>query len=242
MREPVRFLALLAVLLGGLFALKSLSLFNDVLDFVTAEAAAQEIEAGADSDSAALQESGQAEAEPVETAEAEAEAGMSDQCAVENANAAFIQRTGVSPYEVDILTALSDRQQEIENQAAELETREALIMAMEQRVDRRIEELRMLETDINTLIGELSEREAAEMTRIVAMLTNMDPEQAAPILMNMDPQTQIQVASVMAERLMGPILAAMPAAQAADLTMRLAQRHDLPDTAGELEARLGSNG
>lgn len=240
MREPVRFLALLAVLLGGLFALKSLSLFNDVLDFMTAEAAAQEIEAGADSDSAALQESGQAEAEPVESAEAEV--GMSDQCAVENANAAFIQRTGVSPYEVDILTALSDRQQEIENQAAELETREALIMAMEQRVDRRIEELRMLETDINTLIGELSEREAAEMTRIVAMLTNMDPEQAAPILMNMDPQTQIQVASVMAERLMGPILAAMPAAQAADLTMRLAQRHDLPDTAGELEARLGSNG
>ncbi|MFS2318253.1 MotE family protein [Maricaulis sp. D1M11] len=240
MREPVRFLALLAVLLGGLFALKSLSLFNDVLDFMTAEAAAQEIEAGTDSDSAALQESGQAEAEPIESAEAEA--GMSDQCAVENANAAFIQRTGVSPYEVDILTALSDRQQEIENQAAELETREALIMAMEQRVDRRIEELRMLETDINTLIGELSEREAAEMTRIVAMLTNMDPEQAAPILMNMDPQTQIQVASVMAERLMGPILAAMPAAQAADLTMRLAQRHDLPDTAGELEARLGSNG
>ena len=240
MREPVRFLALLAVLLGGLFALKSLSLFNDVLDFMTAEAAAQEIEAGADSDSAALQGSGQAEAEPVESAEAEA--GGSDQCAVENANAAFIQRTGVSPYEVDILTALSDRQQEIENQAAELETREALIMAMEQRVDRRIEELRMLETDINTLIGELSEREAAEMTRIVAMLTNMDPEQAAPILMNMDPQTQIQVASVMAERLMGPILAAMPAAQAADLTMRLAQRHDLPDTAGELEARLGSNG
>lgn len=143
---------------------------------------------------------------------------------------------------MEVLRALSERRRLQDARGDELDTREALLQAAEQRVDSRITELRSLRDEIETLIGSLSEAEEAEMERIVAIYRGMDPRDAAERLAALDANTQVQIAARMPARSFSAILGEMPVPQAASLTMLIAARNDVPDTVAELESRLGEEG
>lgn len=240
MREPLRFLTLLAVLMGGLLGLKTLSIANGAAEWWDAQGSAMAAQAsqeaedgGADSDAPIMP------AEHSEPVQLEAEPSALE------VSAAFAERiaSGVRTAEEErVIYRLRERSSELDARERQLETREALMLAMEQRVDTKIVELDALRTQIESLSGELSEREDADMAVIVSWYSAMEPGDASDRIATLDMETQLQIASRMSQRTFGAILAEMDTGSAAALTERMASRSNLPETVAELEARIAEGG
>ena len=235
MTEPIRLLTVLVVLMGGLLGLKTLSLVNGTSDWFAAQAATNVVQ---DDD-----EESQPVGVPNDALPELAEATPT--CEPVSASSEFAMRLesrGLTSEEQRVLRSLQQRSRLIEQREAELDTNEALIQAMEQRVEERIQALRELETQIDSLVGELSERESEDMEGIVAWYGTMEAAAAAERMELLPPQSQLQIASRMSQNKFAPILAEMRPAAAADLTEWMASRSYLPQTASELEARIGQDG
>lgn len=234
MAAPVRLLATAGILAGGLFVMKAMDVAMGLPDAWAAWAADNPAPHGE-------VEHPENTAEPYLPNLADEEHAADANCPAVP-NDVFAERVGASPSELEVLRALSERRRLQDARADELDTREALLEAAEQRVDGRITELRELRDEIETLIGSLSEAEEAEMERIVAFYRGMDPADAAERIAALEPDTQVQIAARMPARNFSAILGEMPVPQAAQLTMRIAARNDVPDTVAELENRLGEEG
>ncbi|MDM7983957.1 MAG: hypothetical protein QUV02_05865 [Maricaulis sp.] len=238
MAQPIRLFSIIAILAGGLFGLKAISVTNNAIDFFTAEAVAMEVAPPED-------EAGADEGYDAEDENAEPEQPLAE---VPDVNSAFQQRLANrmrSAEEEDVLRALTLRREELDAREAELDTREALMLAMEQRVDDRIVELENLRNEINILFGQLDDMEEQDMTRIINWYSSMaddNVQNAAAQFGALDPQVQLQIASQMDERKFALILAVIPSNEAATLTQLMASRGDLPETLDELEARLAEEG
>ncbi|WP_291842954.1 hypothetical protein [Maricaulis sp.] len=242
MREPLRFLTVLAVLMGGLLGLKTLSIANGAADWWEAQGSAM-----AAVDEAARAEDGEATQSdaPIMPAEHAAQAPIEPTPSPTDVSAAFAERiaSGVRTAEEErVIYRLRERSSELDARERELETREALMLAMEQRVDTKITELNELRTQVESLTGELSEREDEDMAVIVAWYSAMEPGDASERIATLDMETQLQIASRMSQRVFGSILAEMNTGAAAALTERMASRSNLPETVAELEARIADGG
>ncbi|WP_394692264.1 MotE family protein [Hyphobacterium sp.] len=236
--RPVRLLATAAVLAGGLFVLKALevgvgaadalaawNLSDDAADTTPEEVRDDTNEAVSPLPDNSIGEQTCTPAQP-----------SADQSAL------FASRVGLSPSQRDVLTSLSERRNELDGRARELDTREQLLEAAEIRIDERITELRTLRDDIETLLGTLDEEEEAEIVRLVSIYNNMEVDAAAERLAALDPQTQVQIVTRMAARKAGEIMGEMDVRDAAVLTALIAARREVPETAAELEARIGTEG
>lgn len=240
MREPIRLLAVLAILMGGLFALKAITVANGAADLWQAYAATME-----QHDAGAASEPAPAAAEPIgpiTLAPDTPEPAPVDPTASDPAFADRISRGVRTVDEERVIYRLRARSVELDQRESELETREALMQAMEQRVDGKIGELNDLRTQIETLSGQLTQRESEDMNAIVAWYAAMDAGDAATRIASLDLDTQLQIASRMSLRTFGAILAEMTPPAAAALTERMAARSNLPDTVAELEARIAQGG
>jgi flagellar motility protein MotE (MotC chaperone) len=243
MREPLRLLSVLAVLMGGLFGIKALAVANGASDLWEAHAAtlAAVVETGAQEPS---QDAGAGEGD-AQSGEAAAAPAAPIMPARETASAAFAERiaNGVRTAEEErVIYRLRERSAELDRREQALDTREALMLAMEQRVDGKIAELQNLRQQVEALTDTLSERESEDMQVIVAWYAAMDARDAAERIASLDMDTQIQIAARMSQRVFGPILAEMTPDAAALLTQRMAGRSVLPETVAELEARIAEGG
>ena len=248
MREPIRLLAVLAILMGGLFALKAITVANGATDLWQAYAATMEQAPGhgdaaepaaaateIDPDNAPIDVPSLGDV-PVDTPAAPAVGGPTREFADRIAS-------GVRTADEErVIYRLGERSAELDRRQRELETREALMVAMEQRVDSKIGELNELRAQIETLASELGERESEDMNVIVAWYGAMDAGDAATRIASLDLETQLQIASRMSQRTFGGILAEMDTPAAARLTERMAARSNLPETVAELEARIADGG
>ena len=243
MREPLRFFTVLAVLMCGLLGLKSLSIANGAAEWWDAQGSAMAAEASAQAhgdDGAAAEPDA-----PIMPAEHAQSAPILGTPTEADASAAFSERvaSGVRTAEEErVIYRLRERSGELDARERDLETREALMLAMEQRVDTKISELNALREQIESLSGELSDREDADMGVIVAWYSAMEPRDASERNATLDMETQLQIASRMSQRVFGSILAEMNTGAAAALTERMASRSNLPETVAELEARIAEGG
>lgn len=242
MREPMRLLAVLAILMGGLFALKAISVANGAADLWQAQAATMEQSGDSSEPPAAEHGEPATEAAAPITLAPDAEP---EPAAASTSTSDFAERIANGVRTVDeerVIYRLRARSVELDQRENELETREALMLAMEQRVDTKIGELNELRAQIETLAGDLTERESEDMNVIVSWYAAMDAGDAATRISSLDIETQLQIASRMSQRTFGGILAEMTPPAAASLTERMAARSNLPDTVAELEARIAQGG
>ncbi|WP_417482156.1 MotE family protein [Maricaulis sp.] len=243
MREPMRLLAVLAILMGGLFALKAISVANGAADWWQAHATTMEQQGSGDAPA-----SGHDDPEPEAAAPISLGTGTPPEPVPAPASSAsdeFAARiaNGVRTADEErVIYRLRERSVELDRRESELETREALMLAMEQRVDAKIGELNELRAQIESLAGDLTERESEDMNVIVSWYAAMDAGDAATRISSLDLDTQLQIASRMSQRTFGGILAEMTPPAAASLTERMAARSNLPDTVAELEARIAEGG
>lgn len=136
--------------------------------------------------------------------------------------------SGMSSSEIDVLQKLAGRREDLDQRNRELDMREGLLKAAETRIDKKITELKTLQTSIDALIKKHSEQEEAKMSSLVKIYEVMKPKDAARIFEQLDMPILLSVIERMSERKIAPILAEMNATKAKSVTSELAQRRQLP--------------
>lgn len=141
-----------------------------------------------------------------------------------------------SAAEVDVLTSLSKRRAELDARARDQAMRENILAATEKRVDAKIAALKMLQTQMTALLGQRDAAQERQVTSLVKTYSSMKPKDAARIFDGLSDDVLVPVAQAMKSDALAPVLAAMNPAAAQKLTVKLASRLALPETAPPVTA------
>lgn len=130
--------------------------------------------------------------------------------------------------EIDLLQQLADRREALERQEEEMNLREAMLKAAEDRINKKIEEMRVLEKTIQALVKTHDEQEEQKVRSLVQIYENMKPKDAARIFEELDLDTLLLVAERMKERKLAPVMAQMNPERAKEMTVELSRLRELP--------------
>lgn len=124
---------------------------------------------------------------------------------------------------------LVTRRKNLDDRERQLITREALITAAEQELDRKYQEMNQLRKQIENLLEDQSEEEKRRIASLVKIYEGMKPKSAASIFNTLDLDVLTAVLSNMSERRLSPILALMSPERARTVTIILANQKKLPE-------------
>ncbi|HVJ41280.1 MAG TPA: hypothetical protein VM639_07280 [Dongiaceae bacterium] len=130
--------------------------------------------------------------------------------------------------EVDVLQQLAKRRAELDQRARQLDEREALVKAAEQRMEQKMAELKALQATVQDLLKQRNAADEQQLQSLVKIYENMKPKAAAQIFEEMDMDVLLDVVARMNERKVAPILALVSPTRAKELTYELAQRRQMP--------------
>ncbi|MEE9318071.1 MAG: hypothetical protein V3U48_07255 [Rhodospirillales bacterium] len=136
--------------------------------------------------------------------------------------------------EIDLLQQLAERRRVLESREQELEIRTGLLSAAEKRIDKKVEELKVLRETIAGLIKTFDAQQDAKILSLVKIYEAMKPKDAARIFEKMELDTLLEVAERMKERKLAPIMAKMNPEKARDMTVELARLRQLPRTGTQI--------
>ncbi len=134
--------------------------------------------------------------------------------------------------EIELLQQLTERRQILESREQELEIRTGLLTAAETRIDKKVEELKVLRETIAGLIKTFDAQQDAKLLSLVKIYENMKPKDAARIFEDLELDTLLDVAERMKERKLAPVMAKMNPEKAREMTVELARLRQLPQTGG----------
>ena len=130
--------------------------------------------------------------------------------------------------EVDVLQQLAKRRVELDQRARQIDEREALVKAAEQRMDQKMAELKALQATVQDLLKQRNAADEQQLQSLVKIYENMKPKAAAAIFEEMDMDVLLDVISRMNERKVSPILALVNPTRAKEVTFELTQRRQMP--------------
>jgi flagellar motility protein MotE (MotC chaperone) len=136
-----------------------------------------------------------------------------------------------SANEADIMTSLARRRTELDAREAQVRIQAQLMNATEKRVDAKIAQLQALQNKIAALLVTRDDAQKAQVTALMKTYAAMKPAAAARIFETLPDSVLIPVAQSMKSDVMSLILAQMNADKASALTVKLADRLTLPQTA-----------
>jgi flagellar motility protein MotE (MotC chaperone) len=134
------------------------------------------------------------------------------------------QQAGISPAELRIIQSLSARRTELDARDADFASMLPLMTAAEQKLDAKVAALAAVKAEVQALLGQVGEREKAEVDRLVAVYSAMRPRDAAPVMATLNDSVRLPVAAAMRPRSLAAIMAQMEPAAARELTEKLAGR------------------
>lgn len=134
----------------------------------------------------------------------------------------------MSDVKFEMFGDLSERRQKLDSREKELQTREALLKAAENELDKKLQELTRLKTEIEELLNQQSEEEKKRIQSLVKIYEGMKPKDAARIFDTLDIDVLLTVMSEMSERKIAPVLAAMNPERARTVTIMMAEQNKLP--------------
>ncbi len=246
MTNSARILALVAIAAFGLLALKSLSLSQNVLRvFDPASPAWAAPPSPKEKQKKDSQEKTDEHNEGTASSRVPALATNADDEEASRApppkceGPTPAEQAGLSQQELNVYLTLGQRNRVLDKRESEIATREGLVEVSQQQLDERIQQMEALKTDISGLLGQLDEEEEAQARTLTKLYDTMKPKSAAQIFIDLDKDVLLQVTSRMKADNLAKVMAAMPAKQAADLTIALAARHRLPEQAKDLPGFSG---
>ena len=130
--------------------------------------------------------------------------------------------------EIDLLQRLAERRQVLESREQELGIRTGLLTAAEFRINKKIEELKVLRETISGLIKTFDAQQDAKLLSLVKIYENMKPKDAARIFEELEMDTLLDVAERMKERKLAPVMAKMNPEKAREMTVELSQLRKMP--------------
>ncbi|HVJ51085.1 MAG TPA: hypothetical protein VM689_01395 [Aliidongia sp.] len=159
-----------------------------------------------------------AKGDPAKADSAKPDAAKNDPPKPAGANQKF------SPAEVELLQELSKRRAELDQRADDLDRRELLLKATEQRVQENIDKLQQVQTQVDASLGKVDEQEGERLKSLVHMYEGMKPAEAARIFEQLDMPVLLQLMTHMKDQKTGPILASMATDKAKAVTIALAEK------------------
>lgn len=136
------------------------------------------------------------------------------------------QQAGISPAELRIIQSLSQRRTELDARDADFASMLPLMTAAEQKLDAKVQALEAVKAEVAALLGQVDEREKAEIDRLVAVYSAMRPREAARVFSTLEDDVRLPVAAAMRPRSLAAIMAQMDPTAARVLTEKLARRFE----------------
>ncbi|WP_428154451.1 MotE family protein [Brevundimonas sp.] len=146
------------------------------------------------------------------------------------------QQAGISPAELKIIQSLSQRRAALDARDQDFATTLPLMVAAEQKLEAKIQALAALKAEMKQMLGQVDEREKAEIDRLVQVYSAMRPKEAAPVMATLEDRVRLPVAAAMRPRTLAAIMAQMTAPQAKELTEKLAARFQAQQMAARAAA------
>ncbi len=134
------------------------------------------------------------------------------------------QQAGLSPAEMRILGALKDRRVELDARDVDLASMLPLLATAEQKLDAKTVALEAVKAEVQALLGQVDDREKAEIDRLVAVYSAMRPREAARVFATLSDDVRLPVAAAMRPRSLAAVMAQMDPSAARILTEKLAGR------------------
>ena len=135
-----------------------------------------------------------------------------------------------SPSEIELLQSLSKRRAELDQRSEELDRRELLLKATEQRVQEKIDKLQQMQAEIDATLGKVDEQEDQRLQSLVRIYEAMKPQEAAAIFDKLEQPVLLQVLTRMKDKSVAAILPHLDGDKARAITMALAEHKQLPDS------------
>lgn len=136
-----------------------------------------------------------------------------------------------SQSEIDLLQKLADRRAKLDKWAQELDMREGLLKAAEQRIDRKVGELRQIQAKLKGMLRQYDQEQENKLKSLVKIYETMKPKDAARIFMQLDMPVLLDVIERMNERKSAAILANMSPEKAKNITDELVARRKIGEEA-----------
>lgn len=134
-----------------------------------------------------------------------------------------------SASEVQLLQELSKRRADLDARSEELDRRDVLVRAAEQRIDEKIARMQDYQKKIETLVNKSHADDDTRLASLVHIYETMKPKEAASIFEGMDMPALLELVSRMSDQKAAPIFAAMSPDRARLVTAALEQRRTLPE-------------
>ncbi len=123
-----------------------------------------------------------------------------------------------------MLEKLSARRTALDAREHDIEAHENLLKAAEDRIDKKIAEMKALQGDVKVMLQKIDEEDDAKLKSLVKVYETMKPKDAARIFEQLDMPVLLGVVSNMKEQKIAAVMEAMDAAKAKTLTDALAAR------------------
>ena len=136
-----------------------------------------------------------------------------------------------SASEVDVVNSLAKRRRELDGRDAQLSIQANMIAAAEARVDAKIAQLKQLHDQINALLVQHDEAQKAQIGSLVKTYSVMKAKDAARIFNSLPDEVLVPVAHDMKSDILALVMASMNSENAKTLTVKLANKLALPQTA-----------
>ena len=133
-----------------------------------------------------------------------------------------------SEAEINVLKRLSERRQELDKRNRDMDQREALLKITEQRIDKKLGDMKTMQEQLRGMITAASAEQKAKTESLVKIYEIMKPKDAANIFNALEMPVLLSVIANMKESRVAPILAAMDAQKAKLVTSALMDKRQLP--------------
>ena len=139
-----------------------------------------------------------------------------------------------SANEVDVMNALGKRRKELDARESALTTQANMIAAAEKRVDVKIQQLKTLQAQIAALLVQRDDAQKAQVAALVKTYSTMKAKDAARIFNTLPDDVLVPVAQQKKSDILALVLSNMNSDNAKALTVKLAGKLALPETADAL--------
>ena len=139
-----------------------------------------------------------------------------------------VKGNAASP-ESDLYKQLMGRREQLDKRAQELDSREALTLVAEKRIDQKIKEMEALRAQLQALVGQASEAQVAQIENLVKIYEIMKPKEAAKIFESLEMPILLGVVQKMKPARTAAVLAEMNPEKAKEVTTALTKRDQLPE-------------
>lgn len=126
--------------------------------------------------------------------------------------------------ELDLLHNLSKRREELDVRENDLELKSKVLEATEKRINDKISEMKLLETQMSKVLAQYNEKQDIQIKSLVKIYESMKPDEAAAIFNEMQMPILLEVIAKMSERKVALVLANMNPKRARDVTQELADK------------------